>query len=351
DIEYSNVSYGNFILHQKNGQKLVHPYRNIYDPLHRHSLSTSTYSNIKNLSIGYELTLKNGKKKYGAFDWDSKVDWSFNITEKEYDSLEKDKWNSYILGVTQLEDGSKVKDIIRESGAKVIQENVIDYLNQGPSLNKECTLSDGTLIVFDEYFNKLLQAKDVVAHRYLPGISSFDVLHKDGKHSLLASMWSKRDTLEKFKSIFGTYDEVEYFYNGNSSTLLLKEKTENNQWNIKEYAFFEGDYVGRFTEFSKIFEGTVVDVHVLEKEGRTILTVFDSNKEKNVVGVIENKVGNICIPFEFDKIDIGSSDDTIRFIAENENGINCFDSDGYFVESEGDDPKTNAPEKKIGTAN
>lgn len=97
----------------------------------------------------------------------------------------------------------------------------------------------------------------------------------------------------------------------------------------------------------KIFDGVVTDIKL--HQDSTILTVFDNEQQKNVVGVIDNKAGSICIPFEFDFISYKPKGQTeAQFIGNVEEEKTYFDADGFYPSDL--NSKINS-QKKIGVKN
>lgn len=324
DIKY--CSNNQFILKDGDHKKVVEFYES-------ELIVSDSYTNIEKFHSGYQITTEDGKKKYGTFNYLKSVE-QFDVSEKEY--LELRQCDGIIQGFTKLGDDQKIFDIM-DSHSKVILSDVfLVSKNFQDSLTK-CLLTNGNVVFFDEQWEKIIETKDVASYTYYFDLMLFDITHSDGTHSLVPSDQMSNQQRETLKPIFGTYDAVSLVgnqkrYTNYSVVTSMKTGDSKQPYYAQEY-YLKFNWKCSIANLNKVFEGNIVHCLPLPEINRTILTVFDSKAEKNVVGVIENKKGNISIPFEFDSITWNSStkEEIGQFVGCVGDETTYFDQDGYYL--------------------
>lgn len=356
DIEY--CSDEQFILKDGDHKKAVKFYKEAsYLILHTKSIVSDSYPNIEKFHDGYQITTEDGKKRYGKFCYQYRNHeahrW-FDVSEKEYLALSQ--YGDVIQGFTELKDDQKRFDMMA-SPSKVIVSDVsrVSKHYNDSSLSSfliECLLTNGNIVVFDKQWNQFLEAKDVTSYTYIPNLNLFNITHNNGTHSLVPSDTMGNENRKVLEPIFGTYDQVSLECNQKGPknyTVIVSVKTGNPEqpYCAQEYSFECSGWDGSIQNFNKVFEGNIVDCLPLPEINRTILTVFDPKDEKNVVGVIENKKGNVSIPFEFDSITWNPpiGEEIGQFVGCVKDETTYFDQDGYYL-PEMNQPSNKDPKKK-----
>jgi len=353
DIEY--CSDAQFILKDGDYKKAVQFYKEGY--LHRNSIVSDSYPNIEAFHSGYQITTEDGRKRYGTFNClyqNHESTYQFAVSEKEY--LELSLYGDVILGFTKLKDDEKNFDII-DSSSKVILSDVSRVSKHSNDSLTECSLANENVVFYDKRWNQFLETKDVSSYNYNPYLSVFDITHSDGTQSLVPSDKMSNEEREELEPIFGTYNVVfvgcshKSPSNYNNYIVFTSMETGDSKqpYYVQEYCFQCSRWDGSIQNFNKVFEGNVVDWLPLPEINRTILTVFDSKTERNVVGVIENKKGNISIPFEFDSIIWSSpTEEKIgQFTGCMGDEITYFDQDGYYLPEMNRGSEKNFKKKEI----
>lgn len=275
--------------------------------LHTQPVYSDFYPAIEKFNQGYQMTTENGEKIYGMFQFVCKgrvYSNTFRTTEKSYLKLGQ-YGKDIVLGFTELKDNQITFDIINSS-TQVILSNVKEITKHPKERFTKYLLADDCAVLFDETWHKVLEAKDIDSYIYYDALESFDITHSDGTHSLVSREGISEEKKTILNPMFGTYDQVTIDCNRDSYcrvyTIVTSKKTGDSKqpYCMQQYYVQSSDWNFEIKDFNQVFDGVVVDCHPLPNINRMILTVFDSEKEKNVTGVIENKKGTILIPFDYD---------------------------------------------------
>ncbi len=336
DIQYSgNNLIHSFILKDGDQKKLVgfysgYRYNSHYDQCY---IVPNRYLDIQKLSDGYQLQREDGRYQYGKL-YRNLVDQRYRYFECEFQTTEDSyseliSCDSYgrplvggkvLLGVKEVVDGVKLFDMISTESTSVLASNLVDF-HPIDSFHqfRQCLDIDGNTMLFDPYFHLLLKEAEVKSYEYDDVLRYFIVTHHDDTKSIVPSRNMNPKVREQMEDLFGTYSNV--FTRG--PIILTEQKIGPDKSFVSESRIEgeNGDHSIRSKR--KLFEGIVVDAKVYENA--TILTVFDPEQEKNVVGGIENITGTICFPFEYDSIEHW----TDRFLGKSGESYTWYDEDHF----------------------
>ena len=84
--------------------------------------------------------------------------------------------------------------------------------------------------------------------------------------------------------------------------VVIQEVMNDGLFDMPKYLIKSGSISYDISQVVKFFDGKILDYDIVFDLSHTIVTVFDSKQGKNVLGVIENMRGHICLPFDFDSI-------------------------------------------------